>query len=113
LVFYFLRGFIQVFSRGVWAVAGWEAEREAVAPVAWEDVQVRVKDFLTGSLAVRQKEVDAFTFQSTGAECRGETSGDPKHLRAFFFFQITYISRMPIWDHQHVAGVNRVQIHER
>jgi hypothetical protein len=113
LVFYFLRGFIQVSSRGVWAVAGWEAEREAVASVAWEDVQVRVKDFLAGGLPVREKEVDAFTFQSTGAHCHGETLSDPKHLRALFFIQIFQIRGMPVRDDKHVAGVNRVQVHKR
>ena len=105
-------GVIQIFALSVGAVAGREAEGKAISFVTREDVQVGVKDFLAGGFAIRQKEVYAFAFQATLAQGHVQTLGDAKYLRALFLDQVANVRRVPVGNYEHVAGIDRMQIHE-
>ena len=107
-----LRGVVQVFAIGVGAVAGWKAQRETITLVTRKDVEVCVEDFLAGGFAVREKEVYAFTLQTTLAQSHRQTLRDAKYLGAFRILQVADVRRVPVGDYQHVTGIDRMKIHE-
>ena len=77
-----LRQSIQRLPRRPCAVGRAEAEAETVANVAWDDVQVHVKNILPRGFAISHKKVDAFASDAALAQRRGDLLRDTEHLAA-------------------------------
>ena len=90
-----------------------EAEPEAVAVEAGNDVEMDVEDVLARSLAVCEQEVDALTSQAGRSKtaCRG--LGDSKHPRPVLRVQLGERRRVRSRDDEDVPRLDRREVHER
>jgi hypothetical protein len=109
---YLCGNLLQCFSLRFPRITRREFKPEPVAFIAWKDVQMDVENFLHGCLAIRQKEIDAFTLHAALTQRRGETPCDAEHLRAFFLFQVGEMSGVSVRDDEQVTGINRLDVHE-
>ena len=71
-----------------------------------------VEHFLSRRLADCEKEVHSFAFHAAFAQSGGHALRHAKHLRPFLFSQVCQVSSMSVRNDQHVAGIDRLNIHE-
>jgi hypothetical protein len=76
-------------------------------------VEVDVKDLLHGRLAVRQKEIHAFTPDTTLPQCTGEPLGQPEHVSTCPLVQIGEKGSVAIGDHEDVSRIDGLDVHKR
>jgi hypothetical protein len=55
-------------------------EAEAVIEETWNNVEMRMKDFLAGNLTVSQEEIDPIAAYSTTADCFCDHPADLGHM---------------------------------
>lgn len=75
-------------------------------------MQMDVKDFLSGRFAVGQEKVDGLTAHATLAQCDSQSLANPKELGADFGWKPGQIGGMDIGHHQHMAWIDRLDIHK-
>ena len=77
-----------------------------------KNVQVNVKHFLPGSLAVCEEEVYSFAIDPALIQRCGNTLRHAKHLRAIFLIQLRKVTCMSIGRYKRVSGIDRLYVHK-
>ncbi len=105
---------VELRSLGAACVVLWsELQSEPIAAKTGEDVQMYMKYFLHGSLAIREEEIHTFTRKSTSAEGRRGFVTDAHNVSGGIRIKVGKVGGMPHWDHQEMTEINRLDIHER
>ena|SRR5215471_13359945 len=71
-----------------------------------------VPNVLTGRLAVREQEIHALASEARGTKTRGRRLSNPEHLCPILRIELSEVRGMHTRDHQHVAAVDRLDIHQ-
>src|SRR5215208_1023918 len=90
-----------------------EAEPEAVALPARYDVHVHVEDVLESRAAVGEEEVHALAAHAARLERGGDLPRDAHHVRGALLAHVREPGAVLRRDHQHVPGVDRLDVQER
>jgi len=89
------------------------SQPESVVCEPRQDVQVDVKDLLSGGFAVSEKQVDAFGSETGASDRARESVRDLEHGTSIRYGQIGESRRVRERGDEEVTRGNRVQIHER
>jgi hypothetical protein len=103
---------IKLFSPGLVCIPRRKLEAEAVPSVPREHMQVAMKNFLHGRLAIREKEIHPLALHATLTQRGGQAPSHPKHLRPLLLSQVRQIGGVTIRDDKQVAGVHRLNVHK-
>jgi hypothetical protein len=93
-------------------VIGTEPESEAIAMIAWKEMEVNVEYLLVCCFTIGKEEVDPFAVQPAGTHGGDQLMGHPHQVGGGIGVKIGQICGMEIWDNQQVSGIDRLEIHE-
>ena len=102
---------IQLLPRGrLWPVA---RNSERVSSEARNDVKMSVEDFLTGSLAVSQEDVEPLTADTGCLDRSLKANGHIEKVCAGGLVEISERGRVTTGNNEHVPRIDRLDVHER
>jgi len=87
-------------------------EPKSVILEARKDMEVSVKDFLSGGDTIGKKEVDAVTTHVDAPKCRGQSLTCDEHACSNIRFDVSQIRGVLIWDNKQVPRIDRLNVHE-
>ena len=101
---------VQLVTRGFHRPFG--TDLEGIFPKAGDNKDVDVKDFLTGHLTIRQKEINTLALH-TGITYRlRQTHYDLEEMHTGFLIHLSQVSAMLLGNNHELAAIDRPDIHE-
>ena len=88
------------------------SQAKSVARKPREDMKMDMEDFLSGSNAIRQEEIDALASNSAESESSGEALSDTEHALPSLIDELGQGRSVCDGDHQQVAGRHGLDVHE-